>query len=165
MRWLACLLVAFAAVAAAHAADDDSGFCPSIQEILKASRTDFDRWRGKARDGARFRYDATRTLPRAFDCRIERESADTRYTCEWEYRDDEEAAARAATARFLDGILDCLGDKVQQVQPYAESTAERRRTTLLIVRDDADSAELRVSSRLVSRISTWSVTFSANRRR
>ena len=165
MRWLACLLVAFAAVAAAHAADDDPGFCSSIQDVLRSSRTDFDRWRGTARDGAPFRYDATRTLPRAFDCRIERESADTRYTCEWEYRDDEEAAARAATARFLDGILECLGDKVQRVQPYAESSADRRQLTLLIVRDDAYSAEVRLSSGLVSRLSTWYVVFSANRRK
>ena len=165
--WLGCLLLASVAVVPARAAaDDDPGFCPTIQEVAQASRTDFNRWRGKARPSAPFAYDAKRTLPRAADCRIERGSGEARYTCVWEYREDEEAAARAAETRFLEGILDCLGDRVQRVQPYKESTAARRQMTLLDVRDDeAYDAELRVSSGFLAKISTWYVEFSANRRK
>ena len=165
-RGLACLLLASVVLAPARAAAADPGFCPTIREIAHASRTDFDRWRGRVRGSAPLAYDATRTLPRAFDCRIEREAGETHYTCVWEYREDEEAAARAAEARFLEGILDCLRDSVQRVEPSTERTAERRHVTLLVVQDHgAYSAELRVSSGFRSKISTWYVEFSANRRR
>jgi hypothetical protein len=162
---LGCLLVSFLAVAPAHsAAEDDPGFCPAIAEVLQASRTDFNRWRGKIRGSARSVYDTERTLPRASDCRIERASGDTRYTCEWEYREYEEASARAAAERFLEGILDCLGAKVWRVHPDKESTAGRRQVTRLIVQDDpTHSAELRVSSGLSSSGSAWYVEFSAMR--
>lgn len=162
---LGCVLVAALTVGPARgAADDDPGFCPAIQEVLQASRTDFNRWRGTSRGSATSSYDAERTLPRASDCRIEREPGETRYTCDWEYREDEEASARAAAARFLDGILDCLGVKVQQVHPYKESEAGRRQMTRVIVEDGAASyAELRVSSGLSSSGSAWYVEFSANR--
>ena len=165
--WLGCLLVASLAVVPARAAaDDDPGFCPTIQEVAQASRTDFNRWRGKVRPSAPFAYDAKRTLPRASECRIEQKSGETRYTCVWEYREDEEAAARAAETRFLEGILDCLGDTVQRVQPYKERTAERRQMTLLVVQDgETYDAELRVSSGFLSKISTWYVELSANRRK
>ena len=163
--WLGCFLVASLAVAPTQGfADDDPGFCPAIADVLQASRTDFNRWRGKSRGSATSVYDAERTLPRASECRIERASGEARYTCEWEYREYEEASARAAEARFLDGILDCLGDKVQRVQPYKESTTGRRQMTLLIIQDDAAySVELRVSSGLISSGSAWYVEFSANR--
>jgi hypothetical protein len=165
LSWLGCLFVASLAVAPNHgAADDDPGFCAAIAEVLRASRTDFNRWRGKSRGPATAGYDAARTLPRASDCRIERASGETRYTCDWEYREYEEASARAAAARFLEGIVDCLGDKVWRVEPYKESTTGRRQTTLLIIQDDAaHSAELRVSSGLVSSGSAWYVQFSVNR--
>ena len=164
---LGCLLVASLAVAPAQgAADDDPGFCPAIREVVRASRTDFNRWRGKVRGSAPLGYDATRTLPRASDCRIERESGDTHYTCDWEYAEYEEASARAAAERFLDGILDCLGDTVQRVYPYQESGTGRRRMTLLIIQDDTvHFAGLRVSSGLSSAKSAWYVEFSANRRK
>jgi len=168
LPWLGCLFVASLAVVAPAkgVADDDPGFCSTIQEVLQASRTDFSRWRGKLRGSAPFGFDAERTLPRATDCRIGRESGETRYTCDWEYGEDEEAAARSAADRFLDAILDCLGDKVERVHPYRESQTERRHITLLVIQDDAVySAELRVSSLLLSRRSTWYVEFSANRRR
>ena len=167
LSWLGCLLAASLAVAPDQgAADDDPGFCPAIQEVLQASRTDFNRWRGKSRGSATLGYDATRALPRASDCRIERESGETHYTCDWEYAEYEEASARAAAERFLDGILDCLADKVERVHPYKESEAGRRRVTRLIIQDDAaHSAELRVSSGLFATNSTWHVEFSANRRK
>jgi hypothetical protein len=145
-------------------AEDDPGFCAAIAEVLQASRTDFDRWRGKSRGSATSGYDAKRTLPRADDCRIERASGETRYTCAWRYREYEEASARAAAVTFLDGILECLGNDVWQVQPYQESTTGRRQTTRLITRDDAAySAEVRVSSGLSSGGSAWYVEFSVNR--
>ena len=167
LAWLGCLLVASLAVAPVRGAayDDDPGFCPVIAEVLQAGRTDFNRWRGKVRGSAASVYDAKRTLPRASDCRIERGSGDTHYTCDWEYREYEEASTRAAADRFLEGILDCLGDKVERVHPYKESEPGRRQLTLLIIQDDAAySAELRVSSGLLSTKSTWYVEFSANRR-
>jgi hypothetical protein len=153
-----------AAAPTRSAADDDPGFCPAIAEVLQASRTDFTRWRGKSRGSATAGYDAERTLPRASECRIERASGEARYTCEWEYREYEEASARAAADRFLDGILDCLGAKVWRVHPDKESTTGRRQTTRLIIQDDAAHyAELRVSSGLSSSGSAWYVEFSANR--
>ena len=167
LQWLGCLFIASLAVAPAQgAADDDPEFCPTIQEVIQASRTDFNRWRGKSRGSATAGYDAERTLPRASDCRIERNAGNTRYTCDWEYGENEEAAARAAATRFLEGILDCLSDKVERVHPYPEGKTGRRQETLLIIEDHAAYyAELRVSSGLVSQGSTWSVDFSANRRK
>jgi len=163
--WLGCLLVASLTVAPSQgAAEDDPEFCPTIHAVLQASWTDFTRWRGTSRGSARSVYEAGRTLPRASDCRIERESGDTRYTCKWEYREYEEASARAAADRFLEGILDCLGAKVWRVHPDKESTVGRRQMTRLIIQDDAAHyAELRVSSGLSSSGSAWYVEFSANR--
>lgn len=146
------------------AAEDDPEFCPTIHAVLQASRTDFDRWRGKSRGPATSGYDAERTLPRASDCRIERASGETHYTCEWEYREYEEASARAAADKFLEGILDCLGAKVWRVHPDKERATGRRQLTRLIIQDDAAYyAELRVSSGLSSSGSAWYVEFSANR--
>jgi hypothetical protein len=166
--WLAgSVLVILAALAPGLGhATDDPGFCDAIVEVVKAGRNDFDRWRGTSRKSAGSTYDVERTLPRADDCRIERASDETRYTCEWEYENFEEASARAAAERFLDGILDCLGDKIEQVEPYRESARGRRQTTRLVVRDDAThSAELRISSGTAADGSAWYVEFSANRTR
>ena len=166
LPWLGCLLIVALTVAPARGvAEDDPDFCRTIREVLQASRTDFSRWRGERRPSAPFGYDAKRTLPRAFDCRIEREGGETHYTCDWEYGEDDEAAARAAADRFLEGILDCLSDKVQQVHPSREHQTGRRRTLLLIQDDAAYSAELRVSSGFLPKTSTWYVEFSANRRK
>ncbi|HMH51630.1 MAG TPA: hypothetical protein VK548_15440 [Candidatus Acidoferrum sp.] len=166
LPWLGCLLIASSAVAPAQAAaDDDPGFCSTIQDVVQASRTDFIRWRGKVRDAAPASYDATRALPRASDCRIEHASPETRYTCEWEYGENDEAAVRAAATKFLDAMLDCLGDKVQEVRAHAESKTDRRQTTALVVQGGADSgADLRVTSGLGPKNSTWYVEFSANRK-
>jgi hypothetical protein len=165
--WLGGLLVASLTVAPNQgAAEDDPEFCPTIHAVLQASRTDFNRWRGKSRGSATSGYDAGRTLPRASDCRIDRASGDTRYTCEWEYREYEEASARAAAAKFLEGILDCLGAKVWRVHLDKEGATGRRQMTRLIIQDDAGSyAELRVSSGLSSSGSAWYVEFSANQSR
>ena len=163
LPWLGCLLIASSAFAPAHAAaDDDPGFCATIRDVVQASQTDFSRWRGKARESASSSYDATRALPRASDCRIER-SPETRYTCDWEYGENDEAAVRAAATKFLDGMLDCLGDRVQEVRPHPESKTDRWQTTVLVVKDGAASAaELRVTSGPGN--STWHVEFSANRK-
>ena len=163
---LGCLLLAsLAAAPGPAAAEDDPGFCAAIHDVLRASRTDFSRWRGPAREADPSSYDATRTLPRASDCRIVRVSAHARYVCEWEYRGYEEASAQAATTRFLDGILECLGDHVQQAQPSRERGADRRDTTLLVVQDEGGRvAEVRVSSWRSAKISTWYVGFSVNPR-
>jgi hypothetical protein len=158
-----CLVVLAAVAPGRGHAAADPGFCDAIVEVVQAGRNDFDRWRGQSRKPAGSTYDAERTLPRADDCRIERASGETRYTCEWEYQAFEEASARAAAERFLDGILDCLGNKIWQVEPYRESATGRRQTTRLVVRDDAThSAELRISSGIVTDGSAWYVEFSAN---
>jgi hypothetical protein len=162
LEWLLIALVAL--VSARAAAAEDPGFCQAIQDVVRASRTDFSQWRGKVRDSVPT-YDAKHALPRASDCRIER-IGDMHYTCEWAYGEDEGGVARAAEATFLEAILDCLGHEVQEVRPVQESKTGRRQTTLLVAQDDpAYSAELRVSSGRVSRTSTWYVEFSANRRK
>ena len=141
LPWLGCLLIASAAVVPAQAAAaDDPGFCPTIRDVIQASRTDFTRWPGKVRGPA---------LPRASDCRIEHEYGGPHYTCEWEYGENDEATARAASTRFLEGLVECLGDKVERVHPSPESEAGRRQVTRLIIQaDTAYAAELRVSSGL-----------------
>jgi hypothetical protein len=163
---LGCLLLASLAVAPGRAAAaDDPGFCAAIQDVLRASRTDFSGWRGSAREADPSSYESTRALPRASDCRIERPSVHARYVCEWEYRDYEEASARAATTLFLDGILECVGDQVQQARPSREGGAERREITLLVIRDEGGHlAEVRVSSWRSAKFSTWYVGLSVSPR-
>ena len=161
LEWL---LIAFVALVSARVAvAEDPGFCQTVQDVVRASRTDFSHWRGKVRDSVPT-YDAKHTLPRTSDCRIER-TGDTHYTCEWAYGEDEGGVARAAETTFLEAILDCFGNKVQEVRPAQESKAGRRQTTLLIIAQDDPgyAAELRVSSGRVSSTSTWYVEFSANR--
>jgi hypothetical protein len=162
---LGCFLFAFVALAPARSIADEPAFCHDIQAVIRASRTDFDQWQGKVRPSTPSVYDTTYTLPRATDCRIERQDG-SHYTCDWTYGEDEGGRARAAEAVFLEALLDCFGAKVGEVHPSQESEPGRRRMTRLVVHDDAaTSAELRVSSGLIGNSWTWYVEFSANRRR
>jgi hypothetical protein len=164
LLWLGCLIVAGLVAPVPGAAEDDPGFCGAIQDVLQASRTDFSRWRGTLRGSSPPVYDAQRTLPRASDCRIE-SSGGVRYTCDWEYASYEEASARAAADRFLDGIVECLGDHVLRVDPYTDGTTGRRHTTLLIQDGAASHAEVRVGSWRSAPNPAWHVEFVAGRRK
>ena len=164
LPWLGCLFIALVALAPAGSAADDPGFCQDIQDVIRASRTDFSQWRGKIRESAPSTYDATHALPRATDCRVERKG-ESHYTCDWTYGEDEGGRARAAEAMFVEALLDCLGTKIQEVHASQESATGRRRMTRLVVHDDAVTlAELRVSSGLIGNTWTWYVEFSASRR-
>src|SRR4029077_3296768 len=135
--------IVFVALAPARAAAAaDLGFCQTIQEMVRASRTDFSHWRGKVRDSAPSTYDAKQTLPRASDCRIER-TGDMHYTCEWAYDENEGGVARVAEAAFLEAILDCLGNEVQEVYPAQDGTTGRRQTTIIAQDDPPSSPEPR----------------------